>query len=83
MTGDWTAWPGERFSPGEGLRLAGERLVAAASTVGLLALPADGEPEVPLQLARDRLVVTTATVGPAESGEFEGAVLSVPLSPQH
>ncbi|WP_024877515.1 SMP-30/gluconolactonase/LRE family protein [Saccharomonospora piscinae] len=52
MTGDWTAWPGERFSLGEGLRRVGERLIMVDILTGrLLALPADGEPEVLLQLA--------------------------------
>ncbi|MFF5991813.1 SMP-30/gluconolactonase/LRE family protein [Prauserella flavalba] len=51
MSGHWTAWPGERFGLGEGLRRVGDRLVMVDILTGrLLELPADGEPRVLLQL---------------------------------
>ncbi|MBK1783140.1 SMP-30/gluconolactonase/LRE family protein [Prauserella cavernicola] len=50
-TGDWTAWPGERFALGEGLRLIGDRLIMVDILTGrLLELPEHGEPRVLLQL---------------------------------
>lgn len=41
---DWTAWPGERFELGEGLRAVGDRLVMTDILSGRLLELADGRP---------------------------------------
>ncbi|MFC4000241.1 SMP-30/gluconolactonase/LRE family protein [Prauserella oleivorans] len=51
MSGNHTAWPGERFGLGEGLRRVGDRMIMVDILTGrLLELPSDGEPRVLLQL---------------------------------
>ncbi|GAA5162799.1 SMP-30/gluconolactonase/LRE family protein [Amycolatopsis dongchuanensis] len=52
MTPDWTAWPGERFELGEGLRLVDGRLVMVDILRGrLLELPEGAPPRELLKLA--------------------------------
>ncbi|RBM21618.1 gluconolaconase [Prauserella sp. PE36] len=69
MSGNWTAWPGERFGLGEGLRQVGDRMLMVDILTGrLLELPADGEPRVLL-----RLDVPLGAVAPRQGGGWIAA----------